>query len=372
MNVLYTETDFWKFLKNEKNIYLYGAGNIGCLVAKRLKRYQIFICGYIETQPTIEKKDGLPVVSVESIQDEEDLCIVVATTSKFHHEILDNLVGYKKIFIVSNLLIRSMKMIDEKKLQFQTHLVEHCNLNCRGCYHFSPLAKEEYLSIEEYANDIERLSNLFEKRMERILLLGGEPLLHPQLIDFFRITRKFFPNGSIQVLTNGILLLQMKEEFYHALRECMVELWVTKYPVSFDYDKAEKIALQYGVKLNYFSKEPVRSLGHQPLDITGNQDGFRNFVQCYRANECIDLKHGKMYSCIIPAEIKAFCEYYKLDIPVTEHDYVDIYKVDTAEELLKELGNPISFCRYCNREAVEVFGVSPWEKTKYKIEEWTR
>ena len=244
-------------------------------------------------------------------------------------------------------------------------------MNCRGCYHFSPLAREEYLSLSEYEKDIARLSELFDGQMERILLLGGEPLLHPDVSSFFRVTRKHFPSGEIHILTNGLLLLQMEDEFYKAIRECKGELWVTKYPVNFDYSKAEEFALKHGVEIHYFSQEPVRSLGHQPLDIAGSQDALKNFNKCYRANECIDLKHGRMYSCIIPAEIRAFSEYYNLDISVTEQDYVDIYKVKSAEELLEQMGYPMPFCRYCNRNEISVFGVSPWARTKHEMKEWT-
>lgn len=370
MKKLYTELDF-KLLEPGKNVYLYGAGTVAKLLFKRLSKYHIAICGFIETRPTAKKLNGLPIKPFEEIKAEENVCVVLATKSRFHQEILDNLTGFDDIYIVTDHLIKIMMMIDNRALQFQTHIVEHCNLNCRGCYHFSPLAGEEYLSIKEYENDVRRLSKLFEGKMERIMLLGGEPLLHPSICDFFRVTREYFPIGRIQILTNGILLLQMHDIFFYAMREYNVELWVTKYPINFNYDRAEELALHYDIKLNYFSNEPVRTLGHQPLDITGGQDWVENFNHCYRANECIDLKHGKMFSCIIPAEIKPFCEYFKLDIPVTEHDYVDIYKVNSAEELLEKLGCPIPFCRYCNRDSIEVFGVSPWEKTKYKLEEWT-
>ena len=27
---------------------------------------------------------------------------------------------------------------------FELHLVDHCNLNCRGCTHFSPLAEKKF------------------------------------------------------------------------------------------------------------------------------------------------------------------------------------------------------------------------------------
>lgn len=48
-----------------------------------------------------------------------------------------------------------------KKIKFEVHITEHCNLNCKYCFHFSPLAKEEYLTLEEYERDLARLSELF-------------------------------------------------------------------------------------------------------------------------------------------------------------------------------------------------------------------
>jgi hypothetical protein len=32
-----------------------------------------------------------------------------------------------------------------KTLQFEAHLTDHCNLNCAGCCHFSPIAQQYYL-----------------------------------------------------------------------------------------------------------------------------------------------------------------------------------------------------------------------------------
>ena len=100
-----------------------------------------------------------------------------------------------------------------KKLKFEMHVTEHCNLNCKYCNHFSPLAPEEYLSLEEYERDLARLAFLFDGEMQQIKLLGGEPLLHPHIKDFLTLTRQYFPNGIIKILTNGTLLLNMKDDF---------------------------------------------------------------------------------------------------------------------------------------------------------------
>jgi molybdenum cofactor biosynthesis enzyme MoaA len=69
----------------------------------------------------------------------------------------------------------------------ETHLVDHCNLNCKGCSHFASLVPGEvFTDIEIFKRDIARLSQIFIDVYE-IRLMGGEPLLHPD-IDTFTVS----------------------------------------------------------------------------------------------------------------------------------------------------------------------------------------
>lgn len=36
----------------------------------------------------------------------------------------------------------------------ETHIVDHCNLKCRGCSHFSGLADPYYKSLDEYEKEM--------------------------------------------------------------------------------------------------------------------------------------------------------------------------------------------------------------------------
>lgn len=374
MNLIYTEAQLLNRIDQNRTTYIYGAGWVAENLVKRLNRYNKRVQGILTTNgdgvtcgiEAIKFSDAL-----QNLRDTNAL-IIVAVREGFYDEIYQSLnqAHVSNIDFISNRLACSMERINNLRFKFQTHIVEHCNLKCRGCYHFSSLAKEEYLSVEEYAKDIERLGNLFNRNIEEIFLLGGEPLLHPQLSEFFSATRKSAPNAPVKLLTNGLLLCNMKEDFWTSIIQNNVQLWVTKYPVKFDYDKAEQMAIDRGIKLHYFSKEPVRTLGYQPLTLKGDKDNLKNFVDCYRANECIDLKHGKVYPCIIPAEIKPFNDYFGKNLGVCEADYVDIYDVSTGMELLEKLERPIEFCKYCNRDDISIFGKCAWSSTKYDIKEW--
>ncbi len=120
--------------------------------------------------------------------------------------------------------------VPQKELRFEVHIVEHCNLNCKQCSHFSPLAEESYIDLGEYERDMRRLSDLFDGRMSTVQLLGGELLLHPEINEIMRITRETFPIGRIRVVTNGILLPSMSDEFWEKCREYQVEISVSHIP----------------------------------------------------------------------------------------------------------------------------------------------
>lgn len=87
--------------------------------------------------------------------------------------------------LIKNTIRRSLRST-VYDFHFEFHLAEHCNLNCIGCTHFSPLAEPEFLEVEDFRNDIERLSYLTGGNARFINLLGGEPLLHPEINSFLR------------------------------------------------------------------------------------------------------------------------------------------------------------------------------------------
>lgn len=77
---------------------------------------------------------------------------------------------------------KGRQTIPQKSLGFELHVCEQCNLKCRGCDNFSCLVKENnFYDINVFRKDLLRLKELFENHVERITLLGGEPLLNPEL-----------------------------------------------------------------------------------------------------------------------------------------------------------------------------------------------
>lgn len=75
---------------------------------------------------------------------------------------------------------------------------------------------------------------------------GGEPTLHPRLIDFMRITREKFPKSTIFFFTNGILLNKLENgvngNLWQAIKDYDVTLMVTTYPTKLNYKRIDELA----------------------------------------------------------------------------------------------------------------------------------
>ena len=267
---------------------------------------------------------------------------------------------------------RLEKIVPHTQLRLGVDIVDHCNLNCKGCDHFSPVAKEKFLDIKSFEKDVERLSVLTDKGfyIDEFSLLGGEPLLHPQIDEFLRISRNLLPFAkNIFIITNAILLPSMGQEFWTACKNNSITILITKYPVKIDYEKIEEIAANNGVKIHYFNDKEVQKTSYKiPLDLEGKQDARKNFLNCHHANFCIQLKDGRIYTCTVAPSINHFNQYFNCDVPLCENDSIDIYKANSLQEILNFISHPIPFCAYCN-VAGRSYG-NEWGISKKEITEW--
>lgn len=277
---------------------------------------------------------------------------------------------YSELELLKNCMRRQLKQtIYDFHIEF--HLVEHCNLKCAGCTHFSSIAEENFLKVSEFENDINRLSKLTGGVIRFINLLGGEPLLHPQITSFLSIARKAFPHAEIRIVTNGIKIKDMNKEFWNSCRKNKIIIGVTEYPIGIDYSMCKEIIKNENVGFESFNGDyiPRDEMWRLSLDSAGSSKPLENFIKCPRANACIFISHGKVFNCATMANIEHFNRCFEQNFEVSEDDYIDIYSVSDISEVLQFLCNPKPFCRFCNIENRK-YGVK-WSKTTASIEEWT-
>ena len=262
-----------------------------------------------------------------------------------------------------------LKKEKRERIKFRVHLAEHCNLNCCGCDHFSPLAEQELTALDEYRKDMERMGVIFNHECDEIGLLGGEPLLHPDVIEFLKIARDNFSHGIIKIITNGILLPQMSDDFWQVCHDNDIRIEATHYPIKLDVEKIDAQARKFAVKFQWFgqSDDPVNSFCVRAIDLSGEGDARKNFALCDRANECVMLSHGRLFPCTFIPTVRHFNRKFGKNIPVTESDSVDIYSESNKDAILGRLSEPFPVCRYCD---VKKYRTVEWHTSKRDIGEW--
>jgi MoaA/NifB/PqqE/SkfB family radical SAM enzyme len=228
---------------------------------------------------------------------------------------------------IQYLKFKTMKRLRGKELLwFGVHLADHCNLNCKCCDNFSPIADEKYLDIKQFSKDCSRISILSKGKIEGISLRGGEPLLHPEIEKIIEITRNNFPDAQIKIVTNGILLLKMPETFWNCCKQYNISIKQTKYPINLDFDAIERLIKGKGVGFEYYGETGMilKTMTCYPLDTEGNQKMWDSFIRCGR-NDCTNLTDGKIYLCDIIPNVKYFNRHFGKKIEVIEKDSINIY-----------------------------------------------
>jgi GTP 3',8-cyclase len=108
-------------------------------------------------------------------------------------------------------------------LRLEYGVVEHCNLRCRSCDHASPLLDNHFVDEAVFSSDLGALSGVI--KTDELRIMGGEPLLHPRLMDLLRIARASGIGKTIAVATNGTLLHRVPPEFWRSIDRLALSLY---------------------------------------------------------------------------------------------------------------------------------------------------
>lgn len=273
------------------------------------------------------------------------------------------------------------KKPNRARLQFEVHLSEHCNLKCAGCGHFSSIAEEEFTQIDVFSKDLSRLNDLTGGDVRYIALLGGEPLLNKNINEFMEISRKFFKDVYIYIVTNGILLDKMDAAFWETAHKNNIWISISPYPIKLNINQIKQLSNKYGVPCGFYhgsngiidfgglDDTSGKKMFRWAFDTQGGQNYKKNFMRCGFSNGCITLKNGKLFTCAMFPHIEHFNKRFGKKLEITGRDYIDIYKAKNIGEIMDFLATPVPFCRYCNLD--KVTHNHEWSVTKKEISEWT-
>lgn len=241
-------------------------------------------------------------------------------------------------------------------------IVEHCNLKCKGCLHFCNSNQEEfYYDCEEFERDVMRLSELFDN-IEVLILYGGEALLHPKIIRLLEIVRVYLKKTKIEILTNGLLLPTLDENFYQSIKKYDVCIGWSAYPVGKKINMKIEDTL-ISEKVVYYKNDVQMFYGiFNPL---GNSNSYYQWKRC-SGRKCHVLRKGYISVCPAPAVEHIINQSFdkQLDFSTSRLNIYD-ESID-AEKILYFLEQSHDVCKYCTSARTFI-----WERqSKPKLEDW--
>ena len=231
---------------------------------------------------------------------------------------------------------------------FEIHIIDSCNLNCAGCEHFAPLAKEDSCyPIDEFKRDLSKINELFGSEVYQLHIMGGEPLINSKINEYLKIARECLPFTNLELITNAILLKNMPESFFECCVENRIKIYISTYPINIDYDELISFVRNKGVNIEIYNIRTTenvwKNIGLSKIDL---MDYKKNFLECKFSNRTINLRKGNLYYCMHCAYIDIFNKYYEEDFDNSD-TYLSIYE-HTKEEILEFMRVPHKFCGYCH------------------------
>lgn len=221
-------------------------------------------------------------------------------------------------------------------------ITDRCNLRCNGCCEMSNLdiCKKEH-PLDGFIRDLRRMNELFSG-IEKIRIMGGEPLLVTELPDYLFAAREIFPGSDIRVVTNGLLIPSVPERVLDAVRDAGCGFDISCYPPTRKRLGEIKAILDgKGIPCHvtpirwFFRAIPEKPHGEP-------ERAYKNCLFSY----CHSLRDGRLSGCSYAQLGARLNAAYGLSLP--DEDYIDIHTTElSGEEIKKLLDSPHVFCAHC-------------------------
>lgn len=329
--------------------------------------------------------EELPVVSVDDLcklyRNGIDAVLIVTRVGYARHKIMKQLikVGIENIGFVtpSTYLYRCYEMNNDSivwlnglKKPFlpylELNIEDICNLNCKGCTHFSnlfhtPMSEEKAKHLIEDLEFIAQNVFVFQLR-----ILGGEPLLSKYLSEFIVKVRNILPKTDISIVTNGILIPKLAgRNLLKDMRQNKVGFHISIYPPTQKMMSSIKKTLE-DERIGYgYTKEPVIEFSKN-LSLTKNNNPWISQKKCI-SKGCLFLRDGKLHKCPYEALIYKFFEYYQIKKVLSSGICIYDNNIEWQSLIDNLMGEPVELCKYCT-ENIETF---EWNNAKEPlISDW--
>lgn len=208
-------------------------------------------------------------------------------------------------------------------------------------------------------------------RSKKIRVVGGEPLLNPQICRIFEIAHKYFPDVQLEMTTNGILLPKMDHDFFAFFKKFNILINITQYPVKKEiFKNIEDMLIKEEVRYDLSTLESTLTkwnkikLHECSFPVLKSKINFLKKSQCNRM--CVQLVGDKLFPCNVSAYVYILNNAFGTKFIHRKDDYIEIDKIKSSKDIRKLLYKSHPFCSY----HYERFNHYKWRPSQRKKEEW--
>lgn len=352
------------------NVLIWGAGEFGRYIYHEIaQRENIIIKKFVDSnyEKWGEKIDGISIISPDEIElyyATGDIILIafmngISLFDKFIKK--DNYkVGLIKnkvlelrrqleedIFHDPNILWNDAECLKQPVLySLETNIEDGCNLNCRGCSHFSSLFhRGEKVEFNIFCKDLKKIAeNIF---IYRFNLLGGEVLLNDRLTEYIEYAAELMPYTDIVLISNGLLIPKQNLSFFECCKKYGVTIAISGYKPTLAM-KDDIVQILNENEVAFVFRNAVEDFGKN-IDLSGQNDRQIAVKRC-RENRCHFMRQGKIYKCPFEALGNKFFSHFNIDAMI--EGGIDIYKEGLDwQQVVNVLHNdPVDACKYCGVE----------------------
>ena len=250
----------------------------------------------------------------------------------------------------------------------EIHAAEHCNLNCKNCSMVCGVVETcDFPCYQEFEEGIKQLKNFFP-HIKKFRIIGGEPLLNPELDKYIRLIRNVYPYTDIRLISNGILVTKMSDQLIQTIIDNDVTFIVTQYiSLKHSIDEINRFLSKTGIR--YIVTEAVLEF-QKIYNALGDSDIDENFYRCHWKGSCATMYGTKIATCYVPFVIHYLSD--KFNLAIEETGKIDLMEEGlTAQEIIKRMHTPFDMCRYCAPKG----NWTEWERLPDKnnttIQDWS-
>jgi len=253
----------------------------------------------------------------------------------------------KSMFIDTDGLVRIRKL--------EMYLTKGCNLKCHYCSHFNPY-RRGIVPTEILVESMETWSKKVSPK--KFGILGGEPLMHPDLNLILRKARECWGKARLILTTNGLLLPQKGGDILETLLETRTEVLLSEHLTDQErvaaFDKGRQMLEEAGIPTvlipssSRWKEYYLFSEDGKPRPYNSRPE--HAWTMC-GPNTCFNLTDNKLYRCSILANAaQAWQEGALSDEWKITGSYSPLLPSATTDEIIRHLflmKGPLAACTIC-------------------------